>query len=79
MKGKGGLGFKFVGSITLQAFLLQNGLLNGHAPGCWRCARCHPASRCGPVAAVTPAPGAKRRQRAAEEEAPAARGKRIRL
>jgi DNA-3-methyladenine glycosylase I len=28
-------GFKFLGSVTLQAFLLQNGLLNGHCPSCF--------------------------------------------
>jgi DNA-3-methyladenine glycosylase I len=28
-------GFKYLGSITLQAFLLQNGLLNGHCPSCF--------------------------------------------
>lgn len=35
------LGFKFLGSITLQAFLLQNGLLNGHHPSCF----CNPLSQ----------------------------------
>ena len=30
----------FLGSVTLQAFLLQNGQLNGHAPGCSCHARC---------------------------------------
>lgn len=30
----GGFGFKFLGSITLQAFMLQNGLLNGHGRSC---------------------------------------------
>jgi 3-methyladenine DNA glycosylase Tag len=42
LKGKGSLPegsvpfepFRYLGSITLQAFLLQNGLLNGHAPTC---------------------------------------------
>ena len=37
---KGERGFKFLGSVTLQAFLLQNGQLNGHAPGCPCHARC---------------------------------------
>lgn len=32
--------FKFLGSITLQAFLLQCGLLNGHSPSCARNPRC---------------------------------------
>ena len=29
-----GRGFKFIGSVTIQAFLLQNGLLNGHSADC---------------------------------------------
>jgi DNA-3-methyladenine glycosylase I len=33
------LDFKFLGSTTLQAFLLQNGLLDGHSVGCSTCAR----------------------------------------
>jgi len=32
--------FAFLGSITLQAFLLQNGLLNGHDPRCCKNPRC---------------------------------------
>lgn len=32
--------FKFLGSVTLQAFLLQCGLLNGHAPSCCKNPRC---------------------------------------
>ena len=48
MKGKGGLGFKFVGSITLQAFLLQNGLLNGHSHTCPKNPRCAACTPCSP-------------------------------
>ena len=36
--------FKFLGSTTLQAFLLQVGLLNGHAPDCAKNPRCHAGS-----------------------------------
>ena len=65
LKRKGGDGaaspfaepFKFLGSITLQAFLLQCGLLNGHSPTCPKSPRCAAGARkrarqCGePVAA----------------------------
>ena len=54
--------FKFLGSITLQAFLLQNGLLNGHAPGCCRNPRFQRANaEEEAAAAATPAPTSKRR------------------
>ena len=36
IKTKSGYHFKFLGSIVLQAFLLQNGLLNGHAISCFK-------------------------------------------
>ena len=39
--------FKFLGSITLQAFMLQVGLLNGHAPSCCKNPRCATVSRSG--------------------------------
>ena len=38
--------FKFLGSTTLQAFLLQCGLLNGHAPDCQKNPRCRHAKGC---------------------------------
>jgi DNA-3-methyladenine glycosylase I len=42
---------RFLGSVTLQAFMLQNGLLNGHGASCPRNPRC-----CGAIegAAATP-------------------------
>lgn len=66
-------GFKFVGSITLQAFLLQNGLLNGHGARCAKNPRCggragwpRPA---GWAAAGPPAspPASRKRARGARE------------
>ena len=68
-------GFKFLGSITLQAFMLQCGLLNGHCPRC----PCNPRSR--PAAAdevCTPVSTGKKRQRASEA-ASQARVSKIRL
>ena len=32
--------FRFLGSITLQAFALQVGMLNGHSPQCWKNPHC---------------------------------------
>ena len=52
---KGERGFKFLGSVTLQAFLLQNGQLNGHAPGCPCHARCKREGGRGRAAAEPPA------------------------
>eukprot|EP00965_Chrysotila_dentata_P233455 6199585-Pleurochrysis_carterae.AAC.2 len=47
--------FKFLGSITLQAFLLQNGLLNGHSSQCHRNPRCkHRALSSESVGPTTP-------------------------
>lgn len=36
--------FKFLGSVTIQAFLLQCGLLNGHSPSCCKNPRCDAAA-----------------------------------
>ena len=68
-------GFKFLGSITLQAFMLQCGLLNGHCPRC----PCNPRSRSAAVEQVcTPVSNGKKRQRASEA-ASQARVRKIRL
>ena len=53
LKGKAGCGvafepFKFLGSITLQALLLQNGLLNGHSRTCTKNPRCACITAGGP-------------------------------
>ena len=50
--------FRFLGSITIQAFLLQCGLLNGHCPSCSKNPRC-----CGG--------GSKKRKQQEQKEAPA--------
>ena len=61
---KGERGFKFLGSVTLQAFLLQNGQLNGHAPGCPCHARCKRARAvCGGAAAAEPPATVSRKRR----------------
>ena len=54
LKRKAGCGvtfepFKFLGSITLQAFLLQNGLLNGHSRTCAKNPRCECSARSPPA------------------------------
>jgi len=60
-------GFKFVGSVTIQAFLLQNGLLNGHAPTCERNPRSQRSTPSGRGAA---------KRRGCDLEAPASKGAR---
>ena len=60
--------FKFLGSTTLQAFMLQCGLLNGHAPDCPQNPRCNQRrvqKRCPSrdVDADAPPTTAARRQR----------------
>jgi hypothetical protein len=54
--------FKFLGSTTLQAFLLQCGLLNGHSPNCHKNPTCTRAA-----ASPLTARGFKRR-RALEDD-----------
>jgi len=49
-KREGGIAyepFKFLGSTTIQAFLLQNGLLNGHGPQCAKNPRAGPLGAYG--------------------------------
>jgi DNA-3-methyladenine glycosylase I len=36
--------FQFLGSVTLQAFMLQVGILNGHTPSCAKNPRCNPSA-----------------------------------
>ena len=36
--------FKFLGSVTIQAFMLQCGLINGHSPRCCKNPRCDAAA-----------------------------------
>ena len=55
--------FKFLGSVTLQAFLLQCGLLNGHSPTCWKNGRCAGHQQL----AATPKSRPRQRQRDAAE------------
>ncbi|KAL1520284.1 hypothetical protein AB1Y20_023750 [Prymnesium parvum] len=65
---------KFVGSVVLQAFLLQNGLLNGHAVGCSKNPHTTPIAVV--VSPKTVRASSKRRAaggREAEDEVPASR------
>ena len=57
--------FKYLGSITLQAFMLQCGMLNGHAPSC----------HCNPRSAAKSAPAATSpRKRSAAARTPSTTG-----
>jgi DNA-3-methyladenine glycosylase I len=53
--------YRFLGSTTLQAFLLQCGLLNGHAPSCAKNPRHESKKRRGGAALDTPPTSRRRR------------------
>lgn len=67
-----GAPFKFLGSVTLQAFMLQCGLLNGHACDCARSPlfNCAAASAATPTGARASASGRRRREEAEPPHAP---------